>query len=147
MFRSDRRFEFEKFKRFELSGWKRAILPFYLMAVIVTVMFERNWRYPYSIYWIFYTLFYAVIFPLVMLYQATKPKTYEILSTGIRIDGHLIRWKNFRRIRVEGDYVILERFTGTPIALPKVFKEVVERWSGRDSLITPQQGGPSSSQP
>ncbi len=49
-FRSDRRFEFEKFKRFELSGWKRAVLPFYLIAVIVTIMFERNWKYPYSIY-------------------------------------------------------------------------------------------------
>ncbi len=82
-----------------------------------------------------------------MLYQATKPKTYEILTTGIRIDGYLIRWKNFKRIRFKGDYVILERFFGTPIILPKVFKEVVERWSGRDSLITPQQGGPSSSQP
>jgi len=144
VFKSDRRFEFERFKRFELSGKMKLI---FIIPVLGVFAFWYNCylisKYGFCIstaFWIFYACYFTVIYPIILIYQSTKPKTYEITSTGIRINGQLIRWKNFKRIRAEGDFVVLERHIGIPIVLPKIFKEDLEKvWrSERDSLITHQ---------
>jgi len=136
VFRSDRRFEIERLKRFELSGRNKFVLVMYLAGVLAILMYVHDLTSKYgfrsfTIFWAFYALYFTSIYPIILIYQSTKPKTYEITSTGIRINGQLIRWKNFKRIRIEDNYIILERHIGTPVVLPKIFKEDLEKMWGQ----------------
>lgn len=146
VFKSDRRFEFERLRRFEFTKRRVAILiaiyPIFGVFAFLYIKYLMS-KYgvcPLTAFWIFYALFFTAVYPALLIYRSIKPKIYEITSTGIRINGQLVRWKNFKRIRVEGDFVVLEMHIGTPIILPKTFKkDLEEMWrSERDSLITRQ---------
>ncbi len=139
-FRSDRRWELRALR----MSFSRMVLVALLILEIVWLALAMKVE---VYFWKIYALFMTTVYPIVLIYFRSTPKVYEVTSTGIRVNGHLIRWKNFKEVFVKGDALVLKPYYGDVILLPKEFKDVVLRWSGRDSIITSQQGGPSSSQP
>ncbi len=137
VFESDRGFEWKRFKAFELSGWKKIVFAAYPLLGIFYVFYAIYT--PSAVFWSVYAFFF-MIYPVVLIYESTKPKVYEVVSTGVRVNGQLIRWRNFKEIVELEDMIGLKMHYGTVIALPKGFKDEILKHIGseRDSLITNQ---------
>ena len=125
-FESTREFEWMTFKQFEL---KKFILiygilgPLYIFALY---FFIKKLDFPSNLFWILWSTWIFVIYPASLIYYRLKPKTYEITSRGIKIDGKIISWKNFKEIIEHNNYLILKGrwYIGSYI-LPKHLKEHV----------------------
>ncbi|HIP25308.1 MAG TPA: hypothetical protein EYG81_02410 [Archaeoglobus profundus] len=121
-FRSTKEFEWNTFKRFELKKFIFIYVIFLIPFIFFLHKLIRTLDFPYNLGWILYGVWIGVIYPALLIFVRLKPKTYEITSRGIRIDGNMICWKNFKEVIEYGDYIILKGRYTRSIILPKYLK-------------------------
>jgi len=125
-FKSTREFEWMTFKQFELKKFILIYVILGLLYILVLHDFIKKLDFPSNLLWILWSIWILVIYPALLIYYRLKPKTYEITSRGIKIDGKIISWKNFREIVEHNNYIILKGrlYIGSYI-LPKHLREYV----------------------
>ncbi len=137
--RTDRRFELEALRSCKKTKLILSIL--YIASAIFGVIYVRTLisKYGlsyYTICWILYITYFLVIHPIVLLYFKTKPKTYKVTTVGIIIDGQKIKWRNFKRISIEDDRIVLEKTFGDPLVIPIELKDDILKFAPKDLVRT-----------
>ncbi len=139
--RTGRRFEFEAFKSCISKKTKFVVSILYTTfalfgAVYVRTLISKYGLSCYSIYWIAYFIYVLFIYPIVLLYFKTRPKTYKVTMAGIIIDGQKIKWRNFKRISIEDDRIVLEKTFGDSLVIPIELKDDILKFAPRELVRT-----------
>ena len=144
--RTDRKFEFEALKTSISKKTIFALSILYIAFATFGVSFisglisKYGFSY-YTIYWILYFAYFLFIYPAVILYFQTKPKTYKVTMTGLIVNGQKIRWKNFKRITIEDNRIVLEKRFGGRLILPIELKDDILKFApcvGQNGTLSSQ---------